>query len=181
MFHYLMLIYLEMFARQFFKGSFLPKFNLSNRINFYTVIVERYERMPLLKKGVDPRKYPLKSRHFDYKFVECKHKQKWGQVELILTDFVEGIGHKGELLNVPRHVAYYDLFPRRLAVYPTEEYLEMYKKEREESKTKVKVSPYGMKTKEELSKMLLNIPMNMSTEWTLNAENIRLALRYNVI
>ena len=170
-----------MFARQFiYKFSALPKASLCLPLRPYTVIVERVEKVPLMKKGVDPRKYPLKSRHFQYRFVECKHVQKWGEVQLLLTEFVEGVGHKGELVNVPRHVAYYQLLPLRLAVYPTEEYLEIYKKDSEEAKTKAKVSPYALKTKEEISKMVLNIPMNMSSEWTLNQDHIRLALRYNV-
>lgn len=93
----------------------------------------------------------------------------------------KGIGHKGEIVNIPRHTAYYDLLPSRLAVYPTEEYLELYKKDREVLATKAKVSPYAMRTKEELSKIVLDIPMNMNTDWTLTVDNIRIALRYNKI
>ncbi len=146
----------------------------------YTVIVERSESVPLLKKGVDPRSYNLKSKHFRYKFVEAKHTQKWGEVEVILTDYVEGVGHKGEVLSVPRHQAYYELFPSRLAVYPTEEYLEFYKQDRELAANKPKVSPYAIKTRDELNKMVLDIPMNMDVDWMLNKDHIRLALRYNV-
>jgi hypothetical protein len=65
-------------------------------------------------------------------------------------------------------------------VYPTEEYLEMYKKDRESAAKKAKVSPYALKTKEELDNLILNIPMNTSVEWTLTKDNVRLALRYNV-
>lgn len=83
-------------------------------------------------------------------------------------------------MNVPRHVAYYDLLPARLAVYPTDEYLEIYKKERESASKKAKVSPYALKTQEELQKLLLKIPMNTSVEWSLSKDNVRLALRYNV-
>lgn len=148
---------------------------------FYTCIVERHEKVPLVAKGVDPRKYNLKSRHFHYKLVECTHTQKWGNIDLLLTDYVEGIGHKGEIVNVTRHVAYYDLLPARLAVYPTEEYLEIFKEERESLSTKAKVSPFAMKTKEEISQMILNIPMNVNAEWVLGKDNVRIALRYNKI
>ena len=147
---------------------------------FYTVIVERHEKIPPLKKDFDPRKFILKSRHFQYKFVECLHNKKWGNVDLILTEYIEGIGHKGEIVSVPRHVAYYDLLPAKLAVYPTEEYLELYKKDREAAAKKAKVSPYALKTQEELNNMILNIPMNPAIDWTLTRNNVRIALRYNV-
>ncbi len=79
-----------------------------------------------------------------------------------------------------RHQAYYELLPAKLAVYPTEEYLEKYKKDREEAEKKAKVSPYAQKTQTELNNMTLLITMNMSNEWTLNKQHIQLALRYNV-
>ncbi len=168
-----------MFARRLLRASFVDNLR-SATSRPYTVVVERSERMPLLKKDADPRSFNLKSKHFRYKFIECKHAQKWGEVEVILTEYVEGVGHKGEILSVPRHQAYYELFPSRLAVYPTEEYLEFYKKDRELAASKPKVSPYAIKTQDELNKMILNIPMNMGVDWTLNRDHIRLALRYNV-
>ena len=147
---------------------------------FYTVIVERIHKPPIVRKGRDPRSRHLKSLHFQYKLVDTLHSKKWGNVDLILTEYVEGVGHKGELINVPRHDAYYHLLPARLAVYPTEEYLELFKKERESLSSKAKVSPFAMKTKEEIEKMILEIPMNMSFDWTLKPDNIRIALRYQV-
>lgn len=90
------------------------------------------------------------------------------------------MGRKGELVNVSRHQAYYELLPTQLAVYPTEEYLEYFKKERETSGDKPKVSPYAHKTKEHLQNMILEIPMNLKSSWTLDKDHIRVALRYNV-
>jgi len=153
--------------------------NCLNR-RWYTVFVERLEKIPPIKKELDPRKFILKPRHFHYKFVECTHNLKWGSIDLILTDYIEGIGHKGEIVNVPRHTAYYDLLPTGLAVYVTDEYLELFKKDRESASKKAKVSPYASKTQQELENLLLEIPMNTSVEWTLNKDNVRLALRYKV-
>ena len=193
-----------MFLNKIVQPSLLKKILTPTNLRHYTVIVERCEPTPLLKNGMDPRRYPLKSKHFRYKFVECQHTQKWGNVDLILTDYVEGkiiqicvdlscnlflvimfftclgVGHKGEIISAPRHLAYYSLLPSRLAVYPTEEYLEMYKEDRVAAALKPKVSPYALKTQEELNKMVLNIQMNMDSDWTLNRDHIRLALRYNV-
>lgn len=171
-----------MFSHKIVQSSWLLKKALTtlNLRASYTVIVERSEPTPLIKKGMDPRRFPLKSKHYRYKFVACTHNEKWGNVDLILTDYVEGVGHKGEIISAPRHLAYYNLLPSRLAVYVTDEYLEMYRKDREAAALKPKVSPYALKTQEELNKMVLNIQMNMDSDWTLSTDHIRLALRYNV-
>lgn len=81
---------------------------------------------------------------------------------------------------MPKNVAYYELLPSRLAVYPTEEYMEMYKKDREAIVTKAKVSPFAVTAREQIEKLTLEIPMNMNAEWTLTVDNIRIALRYQV-
>ncbi len=67
------------------------------RINFsiltkryYTCHVERYKKPGLVKKGVDVRKIKLNSDHYHYRLVDCLHTRKWGETELILTQFVEG-------------------------------------------------------------------------------------------
>lgn len=57
----------------------------------YTVIVERVHKPPPTKKGVDQRMFNLKSKHYQLKFVDCLHDKPWGHVELILTDYVEGM------------------------------------------------------------------------------------------
>jgi ribosomal protein L9 len=83
-------------------------------------------------------------------------------------------------VNIDRHKAHYELIPTGQAVFITEEYLEMYKKDREQIATKAKVSPFAMQAKEEIEKLVLDIPMNMQHDWTLKPDNIRIALRYNV-
>ena len=71
--------------------SFVNQFNKSiNTHRFYTVIVERHEIPPIMKKDIDQRKRHLKSKHFHYKFVDCLHNKKWGNIDLILTQYVEG-------------------------------------------------------------------------------------------
>ncbi len=169
----------------------------------YTCIVERHKPPRLARSDVDQRKIPLKSENFQMKLVDCLHTKKWGNIDLILTQYVEGcqknpltflrpqifeskmnwisgVGHKGEIVNVTRHEAYYHLLPARLAVYPTEEYLKMFEKDRQLVSTKAKVSPYAQRAKTELHNLILEIPMNFSVEWSLNPDFIRIALRYNV-
>ena len=143
--------------------------------------MERLVKPPIVKKGQDVRSRDLKPIHYQYKLVDCLHTKKWGKVDVILTEYVEGVGHKGELISVDRHQAYYELFPLRQAVYPTEEYINLYSKYKAEIEQKTKVSPFAVKTKEVIEKLkYLEIPMNMSVEWNLNQDHIRIALRYNV-
>ena len=68
-----------------------------NKINFihftkrgYTCLVERYVKPKLVKKNVDIRKIKLNSNHYHYKFVDCLHSKPWGEMNLILTQYVEG-------------------------------------------------------------------------------------------
>jgi len=150
------------------------------QLKSYTVIVERHKKPNIVKKEVDQRKRNLRSVNYHLKFVDCLSQKPWGNIDLILTEYVEGVGHKGEIVNVSRHDAYYHLLSTQKAVYVTEEFLEKFKKDREELVNKPKVSPYAIKTKEELEKMTLEIPMNMSVDWKLTVDNIRIALRYNV-
>ena len=146
----------------------------------YTVIVERHVKPPIVKKGRDIRSRELKPIHYQYKLVDCLHTRKWGSVDVILTEYVEGVGHKGQLISINRHQAYYELFPLKQAVYPTEEYINMYSKFKNEIDQKSKVSPYAIKTKEKIEEIILQIPMNKSVEWNLTEDDIRIALRYNV-
>jgi hypothetical protein len=83
-------------------------------------------------------------------------------------------------VNVSRHAAHYELLPAHLAVFPTQENLELYKKETILLENKTKVSQYAAKTRDILNKMVLQIPMNTNSKWSLNKEHIRIALRYNV-
>jgi hypothetical protein len=62
----------------------------ANTYRAYTCIVERYKQPRLAKAGVDQRKIPLKSENYQMKLVECTHSKKWGNIDLILTQYVEG-------------------------------------------------------------------------------------------
>ena len=146
----------------------------------YTCVLARLKRPPMPKEGVDPRKRELKDEHYMMRLVEARHTQPWAKVDLLLTEYVEGVGYKGEIVNVPRHRAFTDMLPSRVAVLPTDEYLAMYKEEREALVNKPKISPYAMKTKEKLESLIIEIPMNADQDWTVREDHIRIALRINV-
>ena len=183
-----------------------PMIHLKNCFLFlakrnYTCIVERLEKAPLAKKGVDVRKIKLTSNHYHYKLVDCLHTKKWGNMNLILTQYVEGnfvklkllgsylklnyflkgVGNKGEFVSVSRHMAHYELLPAQLAVFPTEENIEFYKEDAALLKDKPKVSKYAAYARDHINKMVLEIQMNTSAKWTLNKDHIRIALRNKVL
>lgn len=82
--------------------------------------------MPLSKKNQAPRK--LRGRHFVYQLVEDTNIRKKPNIDVVLTSYVEGIGRKGEVVNVKPNLAYEKLLLPGLAVYHTPENVEKYSK-----------------------------------------------------
>ncbi|OWK05121.1 MRPL9, partial [Cervus elaphus hippelaphus] len=85
-----------------------------------TVIVERWWKVPLAGEGRKPR---LHRRHRVYKLVEdTKHRPK-GSLELILTQSVDELGVRGDLVSVKKSVG-------RLAVYASPENKKLFEEEK---------------------------------------------------
>jgi hypothetical protein len=61
-----------------------------NDHRLYTVIVERCVPAQMVKKDRDVRSAALRPKDYQYKFVDCQHVKKWGETQVILTDYVEG-------------------------------------------------------------------------------------------
>lgn len=98
-----------MFQRFFWIFSFLIIFKLTFNLRmiffrsnlkiliprrFYTCIVEREVKPNIVKQSVDVRKVKLKAVHYQYKLKDCLHNKKWGDVELLLTEYIEGTKSK---------------------------------------------------------------------------------------
>lgn len=77
------------------------------------------------KKNQRPRK--LRGRHFNYILIEDTNKTVKPDLEVILTQFVDGIGQKGEIVKVKPNFAYNSLLLPGLADYVTPENVEKYK------------------------------------------------------
>ncbi|XP_068820718.1 large ribosomal subunit protein bL9m isoform X2 [Capricornis sumatraensis] len=125
-----------------------------------TVIVERWWKVPLAGEGRKPR---LHRRHRVYKLVEdTKHRPK-DNLELILTQSVDELGVRGDLVSVKKSVGRNRLLPEGLAVYASPENKKLFEEEkllRQEGKldkiqTKagealgVVVAPHALKLPEE--------------------------------
>uniref|UniRef100_A0A7N5K1G4 Large ribosomal subunit protein bL9m n=1 Tax=Ailuropoda melanoleuca TaxID=9646 RepID=A0A7N5K1G4_AILME len=125
-----------------------------------TVIVERWWKVPLAGEGRKPR---LHRRHRVYKLVEdTKHGPK-SNLELILTQSVEGLGVRGDLVSVKKSLGRNQLLPQGLAVYASPQNKKLFEEEkllRQEGKLEkiqtragemlgVVVAPHALKLPEE--------------------------------
>ncbi|XP_028358974.1 39S ribosomal protein L9, mitochondrial isoform X2 [Phyllostomus discolor] len=125
-----------------------------------TVIVERWWKVPLAGEGRKPR---LHRRHRVYKLVEdTKHRPK-ENLELILTQSVEELGVRGDVVSVKKSVGRNRLLPQGLAVYASPENKKLFEEEKlqrqegklEKIQTKagealgVVVAPHALKLPEE--------------------------------
>jgi large subunit ribosomal protein L9 len=77
------------------------------------------------KKNQKPRK--LRGKHFNYVLVEDTNIKKQPDLKVILTQFVEGVGKKGDIVALRPNYVYKNLLLPGLAVYHTPENLEKYK------------------------------------------------------
>ena len=88
------------------------------------------------------------------------------------------MGYKGEIVNIPRELAYKELLPAQLALYPTPENVALFEEERKSLVDRPQISPYVIKCRDYLKSILLQIPINLKLkEWSLTKDNVRIALR----
>ncbi|CAF1062507.1 unnamed protein product [Adineta ricciae] len=144
-----------------------------------TVVVERVNPLTKLRPWeniYDYNKY--KYADFQYRVVRNTDADKWGNIDVILTEYVEGVGYKGEIVNIPREMAYTELLPAQLALYPTPDNVALFEEERKLLVDRPQISPFVMKCRDYLTTILLQIPINMKVkDWSLTRDNVRIALR----
>ncbi|XP_033055036.1 39S ribosomal protein L9, mitochondrial isoform X2 [Trachypithecus francoisi] len=143
-------------------------FSLSQ--NRGTVIVERWWKVPLAGEGRKPR---LHRRHRVYKLVEdTKHGPK-ENLELILTQSVENIGVRGDLVSVKKSLGRNQLLPQGLAVYASPENKKLFEEEkslRQEGKLEKIQTKAGEATVKFLKSCRLEVGMKNNVKWELNPE-----------
>lgn len=77
-----------------------------------------------------------------YDLVEDTEVRKRKEIEVVLTTFVEGLGHKGDVVSVKPRYAHNMLLLPGLAVYKTEKNLEKYKKDSDQPEAEKHSSPF---------------------------------------
>ncbi|KAB0346261.1 hypothetical protein FD754_011118 [Muntiacus muntjak] len=119
------------------------------------------------------RKPRLHRRHRVYKLVEdTKHRPK-GSLELILTQSVDELGVRGDLVSVKKSVGRNRLLPEGLAVYASPENKKLFEEEkllRQEGKPDKTQTKAGEATVKFLRSCHLEVGMKNNVKWELNPE-----------
>ncbi|XP_069672003.1 large ribosomal subunit protein bL9m [Periplaneta americana] len=140
-----------------------------------TFILKRRWPPGLYKKGQTTRK--LKARHFVYDLVEDTNVRKKQELEVILTDYVAGLGNRGDRITAKQKFAYHELLLPGLAVYASPENIEKFSKIKDSTQKTKYSSPYVQKTMELLSNTNVVVLMNKETPWTVEPWHVRCSLR----
>uniref|UniRef100_A0A7N9CBK4 Large ribosomal subunit protein bL9m n=1 Tax=Macaca fascicularis TaxID=9541 RepID=A0A7N9CBK4_MACFA len=115
----------------------------------------------------------LHRRHRVYKLVEdTKHRPK-ENLELILTQSVENIGVRGDLVSVRKSLGRNGLLPQGLAVYASPENKKLFEEEkslRQEGKLEKLQTKAGEATVKFLKSCRLEVGMKNNVKWELNPE-----------
>ncbi|XP_054035198.1 39S ribosomal protein L9, mitochondrial [Dryobates pubescens] len=136
-----------------------------------TVVVERWWQVPLSKEGRAPRLHPR--RHRVYRLLEDTKHQPRGQLQLILTQAVDNLGSRGDVVSVKKHLGRNKLLPQGLAVYASPENRKMFEEEkklRQEGKLEVLQTQSGEKTLRFLRRCRLEVGMKNNVQWELTPE-----------
>ncbi|NXK19997.1 RM09 protein, partial [Arenaria interpres] len=143
--------------------------------------VERWWQVPLSKEGRPPRLHPR--RHRIYRLLEDTKHLPRGELELILTQSVENLGNRGDVVSVKKHVGRNKLLPQGLAVYASPENRKMFEEEkklRQEGKLEVLQTQSGEKTVRFLKSCRLEVGMKNNVKWELNNEIVARHFLQNV-
>ncbi|XP_063173015.1 large ribosomal subunit protein bL9m [Candoia aspera] len=136
-----------------------------------TAIVERWWKVPLSKKGREPRiGHP---RYRVYRLVEDLKHSPQQPLQLILTQPVEDVGNRGETVSVHKSFGRNHLLFRNRAVYASPENRKLFEEEnrlRQEGKLPRLQSHSGMKTLRFLRNCTLEIGVNEGNQWELTKE-----------
>lgn len=142
-----------------------------------TVIVERKFPIPLAPKGCLPF---VKQRHRVYKVVGRVHDKPTPNITCILTDFVDGVGIRGDTVTVKTKLFRGRLYPAGLTVYASPENIDKFAKEKVDNKEREeekRLGVFGQMTLKQLSGLYLPVYMSGDNQWILTPKHIRLALR----
>uniref|UniRef100_A0A8D0G7V7 Large ribosomal subunit protein bL9m n=1 Tax=Sphenodon punctatus TaxID=8508 RepID=A0A8D0G7V7_SPHPU len=137
-----------------------------SQLNPETVIVERWWKVPLSKEGEAPRAKHRRFRVFR-KLVDTKHLPK-EEMEVILTQSVENIGSRGDVVSVTKSVGRNKLLANGLAVYASPENRQMFEEEttlRREGKLEKLQTQSGEKS---LPFILLDLQMKRWSNWCIS-------------
>lgn len=119
----------------------------------------------------------MKQQNYIYELVKNKSDEKKPNIDVILKEYVDGLGNVGQRVSVKPQWAYSNLLLPGLAVYASPENVEKYEDEHAAEKTDKHSSPTASLTVQSLSRILLSVVMNMEEKWTLEPWHIKASFR----
>lgn len=122
--------------------------------------------------------YKHPHRKFIYEVVQSPYDKELSPLDIILIDYVEGIGNKGDRMTLKHSLAYNKLLLPGLAVYASPENIAKYENFKTDDKVKFS-SPFVERTMNILSTLVVLVNVNNETPWTLEKWHVRAALRQN--
>ncbi|KAL1461832.1 hypothetical protein WDU94_013702 [Cyamophila willieti] len=143
-----------------------------------TYILERARPLPRIYPRQRKRPYMNRSTYV-YKVVQQPYDRLMRQQDLqvILVQYVEGLGKAGDIVTVNPNYAYNNLLLPKLAIYASPENLanaSLYKKSAEEE-------AYSSKTSKTLMRLLpyhtIPVVLNQDNEWTIEPWHIKASAR----
>jgi len=140
-----------------------------------TFILKRKYPAPLHKNGLPPKR--LRPKHYIYELIKDTSVEKKPDLNLILTQYVEGLGNPGEKVTVAAGFGYNKLLLPGLAVYASPENLKKFEDYRTGTDDIKHSSPYAQGTAQHLSRMVLSVVMSKDNPWTLQPWHIRSSFR----
>ncbi|KAK8778374.1 hypothetical protein V5799_020283 [Amblyomma americanum] len=143
-----------------------------------TKILRRVVTPPLSKLWYKTPRI-LSKEHFIYEYEEVTEFKKKPNIDVILTQFVEGLGNKWDIVSVKPFYGLTHLIVPGLAMYATPENLKL----RDEMKVgkedlgPVYSSRFSPVTLRMLKSTIIRLPMNREEGWTVEPWHLRIALR----
>jgi len=143
-----------------------------------TFVLRRKYQPRLVKQHEKFRAKRLKAKNFVYELVEDTNSKPDELLKVILLAPVEGLGGRGDVLDLKPHQARNKLILPGLAVYASPENLKKYEDLKSEALAEdAPSSPFAKKTCEAISLRVINISMNLENPWVIEPWHIRAAMR----
>ncbi|KAL6255781.1 hypothetical protein P5V15_013024 [Pogonomyrmex californicus] len=141
-----------------------------------TFILKRRNPVPLYKKNSKPHR--LRSRHFIYDLVEDTNVKRKKPLDLILTEYVSGLGNVGTRISMHPEEAYPKFLLPKRAVYATPENIEKYTKLATDQGDDTLFSSVSVeKTIKYLSRKRISIVISKDVPWTLEKWHVKASFR----
>ncbi|GAB6019369.1 hypothetical protein CHUAL_000957 [Chamberlinius hualienensis] len=131
--------------------------------------------MALIKEGHKPRQ--LKQKQYVYDLVKNVNCEKRPDIQVVLLEFVEGVGFKGDVASVRPEFARRHLLLPKLAVYASPENIAKYAIKKDPSEDQEKKSLSSAMAAKFISRSIVAVTMNMDVPWTIEKFHVKVALR----